>query len=139
MHFYTTSEIDRPFYGGLHHCGIIVRNATSSKSFYMEVFGFTDESHLRPANLPYPGAFLCCGGATQIHLMELPDPDSDSVRPAYPGRDRHVALRVDSVEKLSSRLAARAVPHQLSSSGRKALFCRDPDGNGFEFVEMAWS
>ena len=71
--------------------------------------------------------------------MELPDPDRDSIRPAYPGRDRHVALSVDSVEKLSARLAAREVPHQLSSSGRKALFCRDPDGNGFEFVELTSS
>ena len=69
VHQSLNSDDDRPLYGGLHHCGIIVRNATSSKSFYTEVFGFTDESHLRPATLPYPGAFLCCGGSTQIHLM----------------------------------------------------------------------
>ena len=50
-----------------------------------------------------------------------------------------MALSVDSVEKLSARLVACEVPHQLSSSGRKALFCRDPDGNGFEFVELTSS
>jgi len=24
----------------------------------------------------------------------------------------------------------------MSSSGRQALFCRDPDGNGLEFIQL---
>ncbi len=32
-------------------------------------------------------------------------------------------------------LEAAEIPFTLSSSGRRALFCRDFDGNAFEFVE----
>jgi len=28
------------------------------------------------------------------------------------------------------------VPYTLSRSGRRALFCRDPDGNAIELVEV---
>lgn len=39
-------------YGGLHHAGIIVSDTLKSKSFYMDVFGFSDDTHLRPKSLP---------------------------------------------------------------------------------------
>lgn len=61
-------------YGGLQHAGVLVSNTESAKQFYMDVFGFLDDTHLRPTTLPYPGAFLRCG-ADQIHLMELPSMD----------------------------------------------------------------
>ena len=175
-------------YGGLHHCGILVRDVGESKSFYMvralkhirnthvlsltqytpsthtfsqDVFGFEDESHMRPTTLPYPGAFLKIGPGTQpnsftshlnhpfpnyspssnhtwpsvihdppiphdndnmimtttiwqcqrqmtttttmtttvtmtitdqIHLMQLPNPDPTTGRPAHGGRDRHTGV-----------------------------------------------
>ena len=44
----TNSVTDEINYGGLHHCGIIVSDVEKSKEFYMAMFGFTDESHLRP-------------------------------------------------------------------------------------------
>jgi hypothetical protein len=62
-------------YGGVHHCGVLVSDLEKSKQFYMDVFGFSDESHLRPKTLPYGGAFLGVG-ANQIHLMQLPNPGS---------------------------------------------------------------
>ena len=71
-------------FGGVNHCGILVTNTAASLDFYTNIFGFTDESETRPVTLPYPGAFLRCG-TSQIHLMELPNPDAASVRPAYPG------------------------------------------------------
>lgn len=123
-----------PIFGGLHHCGVIVKNTEISKNFYLNVFGFTDVTHLRPNTLPYPGAFIQCG-VSQIHLMELPNPDEASIRPAYGGRDRHIAISVNSIELLSKRLASHGLEFKVSSSGRSALFCRDPDGNAYEFVE----
>ncbi|MGC2457466.1 MAG: VOC family protein [Gallionellaceae bacterium] len=52
------------------------------------------------------------------------------------GRDRHVALAVSDLEELMRRLAAAGVACTLSKSGRRALFCRDPDGNALEFIEI---
>lgn len=124
----------------IHHVGLLVSDVGISLPFYTAVFGFEDVSHLRPHSLPYPGAFLQCG-PQQIHLMQLPTTDCtvSMDRPAYPGRDRHVAIEVSmgGVDLIARRLAAHNVTNTLSSSGRKALFCRDPDANGFEFLEMS--
>jgi catechol-2,3-dioxygenase len=60
-------------YGGIHHCGVLVSDLEKSKHFYMDVLGFSDDSHLRPKTLPYGGAFLRVG-KDQIHLMQLPNP-----------------------------------------------------------------
>lgn len=129
------ADEDDVIYGGLHHAGILVKDVARSKQFLMDVFGFADDSHLRPATLPYPGAFLRCG-SNHIHLMQLPNPDEGLQRPEYVGRDRHLALSVNSVAALQRRLDVHGVPYKLSSSGRAALFCRDIDANGYEFLEV---
>jgi len=121
-------------YGGLHHCGLLVRDTEASKKFYMEVFGFGDDSHMRPKTLPYPGAFMRVG-ADQIHLMQLPIMDPLEGRPEHGGRDRHTAVTVSSIDALAERLRQRSIPFTLSMSGRRALFCRDLDSNAFEFME----
>lgn len=102
----------------------------------MEVFGFTDDTHLRPSTLPFAGAFVRCG-YSQIHLMELPNPDPTTGRPEHGGRDRHVALTVDNIDSIRERLESRGMAYTMSKSGRRALFCRDLDGNAFEFIEDA--
>lgn len=86
-------------------------------------------------DLGYPGAWLRLGNAQQLHLLELPNPDPVSGRPEHGGRDRHLALAVDSVTALQSRLVEHGIVNTMSRSGRAALFCRDPDGNALEFVE----
>jgi catechol 2,3-dioxygenase-like lactoylglutathione lyase family enzyme len=68
--------------------------------------------------------------------MQLPNPDAASVRPAHGGRDRHIALAVRNMAALKSRLDAAGVRYTASQSGRAALFCRDPDANTLEFVEI---
>jgi catechol 2,3-dioxygenase-like lactoylglutathione lyase family enzyme len=50
------------------------------------------------------------------------------------GRDRHVALAVSDLAQLIERLNQAGVAYTLSSSGRRALFCRDPDGNALELI-----
>jgi glyoxylase I family protein len=121
-------------FGGLHHCGLLVQDMKKAIDFYVQVIGLEDDSHLRPSTLPFPGAFLKYG-PQQIHLMQLPNPDEASTRPDYVGRDRHVALSINNVDLLARRLEERGVPFKLSLSGRKALFTRDVDQNGLEFVE----
>ena len=130
----SSSSLGAVKYGGLHHCGILVSDVEQSKAFFMEVFGWEDESHLRPKTLPYPGAFLKIG-PNQIHLMQLPNPDPTTGRPEHGGRDRHTALTVNNIDVIKDRLESRGMTFTMSMSGRRALFCRDRDGNAFEFME----
>jgi glyoxylase I family protein len=117
----------------IHHASLIVADTARSLEFYLGVLGLALVAE-RP-DLGYPGAWLQVG-PRQIHLLELPNPDPTQGRPAHGGRDRHLALAVDSVAVLAERLAAAAIPFTASRSGRPALFCRDPDGNALEFMEL---
>jgi glyoxylase I family protein len=118
---------------GLVHAGLLVNDTSLALRFYQGVLSLqVDET--RP-DLGYPGAWLWAG-QQQIHLMELPNPDPAQGRPAHGGRDRHLALAVSDVEALRQALETAGISYTLSRSGRKALFCRDPDGNALEFVEQ---
>jgi glyoxylase I family protein len=74
-------------------------------------------------------------GDQQIHLLELPNPDPVAGRPEHGGRDRHVAMRVSGLDDVKARLDAAGLAYTLSRSGRRAVFCRDPDGNALELIE----
>jgi glyoxylase I family protein len=139
-----------PVYGGLAHLGVLVADTERSLRFYRDVLGMEDETSLRNSKLPFPGAFVRAG-AQQIHIMEygnagIPEnPDHFGVpargedplaqRPEHAGRDRHVALTIQDLAPLKQALADAGVAYTMSKSGRAALFCHDPDGNGLEFVE----
>jgi len=115
------------------HSSVIVQDTRIALDFYQGVLGLPlDES--RP-DLGYPGAWLNVG-EQQIHLLELPNPDPVSGRPAHGGRDRHVALAVTDIDALQSKLEQVGLEFSRSKSGRKALFTRDPDGNALEFIEL---
>jgi len=119
--------------GGIDHVSVLVSDTGRALEFYRDVLGLEVDSG-RP-ELAYAGAFLNLGDGRQIHLIELPNPDPVEGRPAHGGRDRHMALRVSSLDDVVSRLQAAEIPYTLSSSGRRALFCRDYDSNALEFVE----
>ncbi len=116
----------------IHHVSLLVGDTRRALAFYRDLLGL--ETLPRP-ELGYPGAWLAVGDR-QIHLLELPNPDPVQGRPEHGGRDRHLALTVRSLERLKQALEAAAVPFTLSRSGRRALFCRDPDGNALEFIEQ---
>jgi len=116
----------------LHHVSMLVADSARALVFYRDVLGMS-VSDARP-ELGYPGAWLEIG-AQQIHLLELPNPDPLTGRPAHGGRDRHCALTLRDLNELRRRLEAAGIPYTLSKSGRRALFCRDPDGNALEFIE----
>ena len=118
----------------LHHVGLLVSDLARARHFYESVLGLDLFPH-RP-ELPYPGAWYELGSGQQLHLMQLPNPDAASVRPEHGGRDRHVALGVKDMASLKQRLDAAGVHYTASQSGRAALFCRDPDLNTLEFVEV---
>lgn len=72
-------------YGRIQHAGVLVKDTETAKQFYMSVFGMEDEDHLRNPKLPFNGSFLRAG-SSQIHLMELPNPDPKDGRPDHVGR-----------------------------------------------------
>lgn len=118
---------------GLDHVSVLVGDTTHALEFYRDILGM-EVDHSRP-ELAYPGAFLNIGDGRQIHLIELPNPDPLEGRPEHGGRDRHTALRISSLDRMVTRLEAAKIAFTLSGSGRRALFCRDFDGNAYEFVE----
>ena len=122
------------YISALLHAGLLVSDLGRAKDFYESVLGLKPYPN-RP-DLPYPGEWYDLGGGQQLHLMQLPNPDAGSVRPEHGGRDRHIALAVTNMNALKSRLEAAGVKYTASKSGRAALFCRDPDANSLEFVEV---
>ena len=117
----------------MHHASLLVADTRRSLGFYRDLLGLAVDGG-RP-DLGYPGAWLQVG-ARQLHLLELPNPDPVDGRPVHGGRDRHVALLVSDLDGLARRLEGSGVPDTQSRSGRRALFCRDPDGNALEFIEL---
>lgn len=117
---------------GIDHASVIVQNTARALEFYCGLLGLELDTS-RP-DLGYPGAWLKVGDG-QIHLLELPNPDSADGRPEHGGRDRHIALKVRELETLLNSLEAAGIACSRSKSGRAAAFCRDFDGNAIELVE----
>lgn len=116
----------------LHHSSLVASDLATSRAFYEGVLGLPI-NHTRPA-LSYDGIWYDIGNQ-MIHLLIVPNPDAGAIRPAHGGVDRHTALMVSDLDELIARLEKANVPYSLSKSGRRALFCRDPDGNALEFLE----
>ncbi len=120
----------------IHHASLIVQNTDRALQFYCDLLGLEVDPS-RP-DLGYPGAWLNVG-EQQIHLLELPNPDPVSGRPAHGGRDRHLALVVEQLDALLTRLEAAGIVVSKSKSGRQAAFCHDYDGNAIELIESSGS
>lgn len=114
----------------IHHISLIVADTERALGFYRDLLGL--ELIDRPP-LNFPGAWLAIGDR-QLHLLELPNPDAGAERPEHVGRDRHLALTVEGLDELEQRLQQAGIAMTRSKSGRNALFCRDPDGNGVELI-----
>lgn len=118
------------------HATFLVSELEKSRAFYEGILGLTVD--LARPDLGFPGVWYTIGANQQVHLMQLSNPEAGIARPQHGGRDRHVALAVDDLTKLAGRLEKAGVSYTRSRSGRAALFCRDPDGNALEFVELSW-
>lgn len=116
----------------LLHSSLLVEDLPRARVFYEGVLGLAP-SQSRPT-MSFEGVWYDLG-MQQIHLICLPNPEKGLSRPEHGGRDRHVAVGVDSIEQLVSKLDSAGISYTRSQSGRAALFCRDPDMNALEFVE----
>lgn len=115
----------------IHHSSVIVKNTQESLKFYCGVLGL---KQLERPDFPYKGAWLEVGNQ-QVHLLELDNPDTTTGRPAHGGKDRHIAFYVLELDLIKASLDEAKVKYTVSASGRRALFCRDLDGNALEFIE----
>jgi glyoxylase I family protein len=120
---------------GILHTTFLTTDLSISRAFYEGVLGLKPDPN-RPV-MNYDGVWYDVADKQQIHLMLLPNPEARLQRPAHGGRDRHVALEVSDIAKLIARLDQAGIAYTLSSSGRRALFCRDPDQNALEFIGQA--
>ncbi len=117
---------------GIHHATFLTSDLALARVFYEEVLGLQADDR-RPV-MSFDGVWYDVALGQQIHLMALPDAAAAVQRPAHGGRDRHVALTVTDMAQLIARLERAAISYTLSQSGRRALFCRDPDQNALEFI-----
>ena len=117
-----------------NHVSLLVADTPRALAFYHGILGLPVDSQ-RP-ELGFPGAWLELGDRQQIHLLELAAHDSDRELPEHGGRDRHVALEVADLEAVIQVFDRATIDYTLSRSGRRALFCRDPDGNAIELIEQ---
>ncbi len=118
-------------YKSIAHNSLLVSHLDASLVFYCDILGMTSDPS-RP-DLGYPGAWLNIGNQ-QIHLLQLQNPDSITNRPEHGGHDRHTAILIDGFDELKETLVRANIDISLSKSGRRAIFCRDPDGNTLEFI-----
>jgi glyoxylase I family protein len=119
----------------LLHATVLVEDLDKSRQFYEQALGFT-ASPARP-QMSFAGIWYDLAPHQQLHLMQLPNPESGLQRPLHGGRDRHIAFAVDDLPALAHKLEGSGIAYNLSKTGRRALFCRDPDDNALEFVETA--
>lgn len=117
---------------GILHASFLTSDLARSRAFYEGVLGLRPNPN-RPT-MSFDGVWYDVADKQQIHLLMLPDPEAGLQRPTHGGRDRHVALAVSDLAKLIARLDQAGIAYTLSQSGRRALFCRDPDGNALEFI-----
>jgi glyoxylase I family protein len=117
---------------GILHASLLTSDLDRSRAFYEGVLGLRPNPS-RP-QMSYDGVWYDVASDQQIHLLLLPDPEAGLQRPVHGGRDRHVALAVSDFTSLVERLDQAGIAYTLSQSGRRALFCRDPDQNALEFI-----
>ena len=119
-------------YAGLHHVSLLVSDLSRASDFYLRVLGL-EQDQTRP-DMAFQGIWLNIG-AQQIHLISL-DKTSIGSGEDHPGRDAHFAISVKNINHIVETLKREGVEYYISKSGRKALFCRDPDGNAIEFIQQ---
>ena len=114
---------------GIHHFAIIISSA-SYLSFY-EKLGFHEFFRKKRQ---YDTVVLMYGHGIQIEVF---------IDPRHPPRDskmenlglRHLALRVDDIERTSKELNLEMESVKLDWTGVNFCFIKDPDGNILELHE----
>ena len=122
----------------IHHIAIIVSDYPRSKDFYVNKLGF---SVIRENYRPDKGDWkldLRINDDTELEIFGVVNPPARVTRPEAAGL-RHLAFRVENIEKTAAELEALGIPVEPirmdAYSGRKFTFFADPDGLPLELHE----
>jgi catechol 2,3-dioxygenase-like lactoylglutathione lyase family enzyme len=136
----TYGDVARRGPSRLHHVAVVTRDIAAARRFYVDLVGLTPH--------PTKPNWLLSDESGAVHLLERPDL---ALEQSSADRLAHLALQVDSLERICERLlAAGIVPFQHDLQYRRreitgsdfdldwglgTLFALDPDGHAVEFVE----
>lgn len=122
----------------IHHIAIIVSDYPRSKDFYVNKLGFPV---IRENYRPDKGDWkldLRINDDTELEIFGVANPPARVTRPEAAGL-RHLAFRVENIEKTAAELEALGIPVEPirmdAYSGRKFTFFADPDGLPLELHE----
>lgn len=113
------------------HVAIQVSDLEKAENFYTEIIGLQKVER----NLTFPGTWYQVGDF-QLHLI-VSEWAKHPAREDKWGRHPHITFAVPELATVIQALNAQAVPYQMSSSGRAALFVKDPDGNVVELLQVS--
>jgi len=135
----------------VRHVGIVVSDMDKSLWFYRDLIGLHDaevasesgpflDGLLAMKNTEIRTAKLATDGPTLIELLAFDSPQTTAATPLNAIGPTHVALSVENLDRLYTRLCEAGIrfnaPPSLSpDGGAKVAFCRDPDGTYIELVE----
>ena len=123
---------------GIHHVAIITSDYQQAKHFYTEILGLEILAENYRKERDSYKLDLVLPDKTQIELFSFPDRPE---RPSYPEAKglRHLAFRVDSVQKVADVLSAKGVNVETIRedpyTGRLFTFFSDPDGLPLEIYQ----
>ncbi|MEL6939192.1 MAG: VOC family protein [Cyanobacteria bacterium J06598_1] len=115
------------------HVAVQVSDLEKADKFYSEVIGLEQVTR----SLAFPGSWYQVGDF-QLHLI-VSDWAKNPVREDKWGRHPHITFAVHNLAAIKQSLTALNITFQMSSSGRAALFVKDPDGNVVELLEVGSS
>lgn len=112
------------------HVALQVSDLAKAEDFYSRTIGLKKVAR----DLTFPGTWYQIGDF-QLHLI-VSDWAANPVREAKWGRHPHITFAINDLEQVKRDLTEQAIPFQMSSSGRAALFVKDPDGNTVELLQV---
>ena len=132
--FASKSATNRLVQFSLEHLGLPARDPEALKKWYTTVLGATVVFENPPMSL------LRLGGSVMIEIyageMAIEQTSNNKLNGW-----RHVALRVDSIEKAKAELEKKQVRFteniRPAAGGGQVLFFQDPEGNLLHFVERS--
>ena len=124
----------------VHHVAVLCSDYERSLTFYRDVLGLQVLSeHYRAERQSYK-TDLALNGVFVVELFSFPNPPQRVTNPEAAGL-RHLAFEVDDVDAARSEVMEKGVPcvqvRVDPLSGKKFVFCFDPDNLPIEFYEKA--
>ena len=113
------------------HVAVQVSDLAQAEAFYTQVIGLQKVER----QLTFPGTWYQIGDF-QLHLI-VSEWATNPTREEKWGRHPHITFAIHDLAAVKQSLIERDVPFQMSSSGRAALFVKDPDGNVVELLQIS--